>query len=231
MIERTPCSGFRAQFPELVYGEIGPEPRGELERHVEACLACREELDELRATVAELDLWKLEPAAGDARAIAAAARAGATLGRCRRRVPARALWIAAAAGLVFLCALGSDVRIGNGELVLRLGLPGAPPRAVGEPIAAVPAAFDEARVVAIAREEVARHSAEEALVLDDLSAAQVRERARLIEALDRARASDRRLLVELVDSLASRNVQENARTRDALVELAALVTEPIVNPR
>ncbi len=226
MNDRTSCSGIRTRFPDLLYGEASPEARRSLAHHLETCLSCREELALLRSTLHTLDLWELEPFAGDPHAIAAAARASDWERPRTARKWVRLSWIAAAAVLVFLCVLESEVRVDGAEMVVRLGLPGrSVPRSEGA--SAVPATvLDESRIQAIAREEVLRHSSQEAELWVDFAAAQDRERARLIRALDLARAEDRRRFLELVDSLASHSVQENERTRDALIELASLVTTP-----
>jgi hypothetical protein len=236
MSDPNPCSDLSALFPEYLYDECSPEARREIGRHVAGCLACAEELRDLRSTLSALDHWRLEPVASDARAIAAAASGARARPPRPRRVLGRLVGLAGAAGFLLLCALGSELRLRGDELVLRLRLPWSAGVGVDPGMtAAVPTqaalGLDEERVQAIANEVVARHSAEEARILDDFSLAQGRERARLIEALDRTRAADRRMFLEAVDSVASRSVQENERTRDALVELVSFVTDPVQNPR
>ncbi len=225
------CDGFRSELPALVVGEMSAKERAALERHLLDCSACRDELEALRSTLRSLEDWKLPTLVEDPRVVAAAARAAARRVRRSRRLLPRIAAAAAALLVLSLLALGAEIRAGNGELVLRMALPGRArsliDRGDWEP---------EMRRIASAEasEHLANFSERQAEWFADYALAQQRERERLIQAIDRVRAEDQKLVLEIVDSLATRNVQENKVTRNALVELASLVapaSETDTNPR
>ncbi len=227
------CDGFRSELAAFLVGEQTAKERASLERHLLDCSACRDELEALRSTLRSLEEWKLPAVVEDPRAIAAAARAAARRPRRLRRLLPRIAAAAAAVLVLSLFALGAEIRAGNGELVLRVGLPGST-RAPSSISASI--SEPEMRRIAVeeASERLARFSEKQAAWFLGYSAAEERERVRLIQALDRVRAEDRQLFLEVFDSLATRNVQENKVTRDALVELATLVTPAVEtdpNPR
>jgi hypothetical protein len=56
------CDGIKERLVELLYREKGsPAPDPALRAHVDSCLACRQELTELREVQAKLKLWQDEP--------------------------------------------------------------------------------------------------------------------------------------------------------------------------
>jgi anti-sigma factor RsiW len=55
MIRKTDCRTCRSHLPDLLLDEGFAAAHPELELHLESCIACRTELNELRATFALLD--------------------------------------------------------------------------------------------------------------------------------------------------------------------------------
>ncbi len=49
----------KEQWSAFFYGELPPQTRAEIERHLADCPGCRRQADELRQTMASLDAWKL----------------------------------------------------------------------------------------------------------------------------------------------------------------------------
>jgi predicted anti-sigma-YlaC factor YlaD len=56
------CDEIKEQLVDLIYDEGGVPPAGaEVQEHLRACPACREEVEELKRTRKYLQLWKDEP--------------------------------------------------------------------------------------------------------------------------------------------------------------------------
>ena len=213
------CAAIRSELAALLYDELDSAGQRAVEQHLEACPACRAELQELRAAGRLLSRWRAPEPADDARLLA--------LELARRAERTRPAWrplvrrlAAAAAGLlvVLLFAAGTRVRIGGGELVVSLRLPwvqaGASP------------AWEQ-HVRTIAADEVSQLSAtlseDQAVRLLDWSALQEAERARLVHAIDRARVEDQRFFTTLLGAVGQETAQQNQLTREALIDLASVV--------
>lgn len=127
------CHRIRQELSSLLYGELAPDTRAALERHLGGCSACRDELAALRDTQRLLGRWETPPSNEDprqiARAIAAAARTHAP--RPARRAPLlrfSALLAGAAAALLFsLSLLHANASYEGGRFELSFGLPGSAP--------------------------------------------------------------------------------------------------------
>jgi hypothetical protein len=116
------CNDARAALPLLIYGEVGPQEQATLRDHLASCPACRREhqaladvrrlLDAAPAPKVAVDLPRLYQslAARQARPLRHWRRAALVLG-------------ALAAGLLLLLGLRLEVRLGQGQLVVRWGEP------------------------------------------------------------------------------------------------------------
>jgi anti-sigma factor RsiW len=100
----------------FLYGEASERERAEVEAHLGGCLACAEEVDELRAVRADLAAWQ-PPNANLAFRIV---REPVTTSRRWWHVPAWAP-VAMAAGLLLALAASVRVEYGNGTIVVRTG--------------------------------------------------------------------------------------------------------------
>lgn len=58
------CSGFQAELPDLIYGELDPEVRPDVEAHLRACSDCAGLTDELRQVKGSLPRMELPPRLG-----------------------------------------------------------------------------------------------------------------------------------------------------------------------
>ena len=100
----------------FLYGEISARERAQVEAHLGGCLACAEEVNELRGVRADLAAWQ-PPQADLAFRIV---REPVTASRPWWQVPAWAP-VAMAAGLLLAVAASVQVEYGNGTIVLRTG--------------------------------------------------------------------------------------------------------------
>jgi hypothetical protein len=156
------CGRVRGELAGFVYDELPPDARAALERHLDGCPPCREELAVLRDTRRMLARWETPPIEEDprtlARAIAAEAQrpTPARAGRARLMRWSALLSGAAAAGLFVLSVLSARVSLDQGRLELSFGLPGPSPAA--HPSALEGPWRDEMRT--IAAQEVALRTAD-----------------------------------------------------------------------
>jgi len=159
----TDCERARAELPGFVYGELAADTRTALERHLEGCVPCREELATLRDTRRLLDRWETPVVAEDARvlarSIAAEARAErAPAPRRGRLLRLSATLAGAAAALLFtLSVLGASARYAGGRFQLDFALPGSGPSADAPQWST--AELDQ-RMRAIAAQEVTQRTAD-----------------------------------------------------------------------
>ena len=100
----------------FLYGEASDRERAEVEAHLGGCLACAEEVEELRAVREDLAAWQPPDANLGFRIV----REPVTTSRRWWHVPA---WtpVAMAAGLLLALAASVQVEYGNGTIVVRTG--------------------------------------------------------------------------------------------------------------
>ena len=125
------CEEYRDRMLDVLYGEAGEADRVEWDAHVRGCGPCRAEMDSLRALRRDLGAWTVRPAPG----LPSAA-------------PPRR-WLAVAAALVAASAAtalvaGTDVRVADGGVTVRVGRP------ADDAVARALAAQDERHRAAIA---------------------------------------------------------------------------------
>ncbi len=120
------CTQARALCPLAHYGELSLEEKQALERHVEACAACKAELQAFGQTARLLETAR-EPAASVE--VAAVYREAARLAERDRRRWRRWAWAlgSAAAALLLVLCLRVEVRWDQGELVVGWRLSSRPP--------------------------------------------------------------------------------------------------------
>ena len=100
----------------FLYGEASDRERAEVQTHLGGCLACAEEVEELRAVRADLAAWQPPHANLGFRIV----REPVTTGRRWWHVPTWAP-VAMAAGLLLALAASVQVEYGNGTIVVRTG--------------------------------------------------------------------------------------------------------------
>lgn len=225
-----PCSRTSRELAAYLYDELDARTRERLEAHLLVCAPCRDELERARATTGTLDEWPLVADRADPRRLAAIARDAARAAPARssgRLVRLTATLVAAAAALlVGLSLLGADVTVRDDGLHLRLAMPWADPGAwdAGSRESIEDAAARAAQPLPISVEplepELRRIAAEE------LTTRAVDWQRSLVTAVDRSQAEDRRAiqaLTALINELSRRQVLQDRRTKDALVELTEAV--------
>lgn len=194
----------------LLYGEIEPAERVELERHLEGCAECREELaslEQVRALLAEKEPLVPELPARTVTVLPA-------------RVPRAPLW-AAAASLLLAGALAvfafSEATLSSGPEGFRLSFAGEPATATAVPVAepAVDQGELRALVLAEARREARR------TVQAALDERESRDLAHVEEAL-LTTLEDRQSSWE---SRQREDLQKQARWTQSVVEYALLSSE------
>jgi len=237
---QPPCERTRRELAAYLYDELDARTRSAVDEHLAVCPPCQGELAESRATLNELGTWQL-PAGhadqhDDPRALAERTRALAQLttaassGRPSRRrgrlVRLSATATAAAAALlVGLALLGADLTVRDGAFHLRLGMPWAAEELA--PLTAIPAPqVLEPELRRIAAEEFTTRAVSFEERQAELLRSWSRERQNLVQAVDFSQAEDRRAiraLTGLIDELSRRQVLQDRRTKDALVELTEAV--------
>jgi anti-sigma factor RsiW len=115
MTNRYHCDD-KQRLVAFLYGETSQRERAEVEAHLGSCLACAEEVNELRAVRADLAAW--QPPEADIWFLII--RAPVTTSRRWWHVPAWAP-LAMAAGLLLALAASVRVEYGNGTIVVRTG--------------------------------------------------------------------------------------------------------------
>jgi len=223
------CGSARNELAAALYDELDPAARATLERHLASCTACRDELAVLRETQKLLGRWELTEPGEDPHAIARGIRAGARRPRSldARRVP----WIrisavlsgAAAALLFVLCVLHTDASYASGRLQLSFAPPWSPASDVRGPSGTEL----DSRLREIAAQEVANHAASleqnQQELFQRLVQMNQEEFLRLSRAVDLARAQDQHDWGTRFDALTREAAREDARTRQALIDLAGYV--------
>ena len=123
MTNRYYCDD-KERLVAFLYGETSDRERAEVEAHLAGCVACAEEVDELRAVRVDLAAWQPPEAELGFRIV----REPVTTSRRWWQVPAWAP-VAMAAGVLLALAASVQVEYGNGAIVVRTGwaTPSAPP--------------------------------------------------------------------------------------------------------
>lgn len=115
MTNRFHCDD-KQRLIAFLYGEAGDRDRADVEAHLATCVACAEEVEELRAVRVDLNAWQPPDADLGFRIV----RESETASRRWRQVPAWAP-LALAAGLVLAFAASVQVEYGNGAIIVRTG--------------------------------------------------------------------------------------------------------------
>jgi hypothetical protein len=219
--DRMPdCGRVRAELVGFVYAELAPDPRAALQRHLEACPACREELEVVRDTQRALSRWETPSAEEDpralARAIAARSRPPAAQGARRGRLvrwSARLAGAAAAALFVF-GLLNTRASYEGGRFELSFGRSAPTPVRDG-------GWHDEMR--AIAAQEVALRTAgleeSQAESFQRLQLLTREELLRLAQAVDSALAEKQEVFDANLVRLGQEAHQADLETRRVLTDL------------
>lgn len=235
------CTPFRSELPAYLYGEIVPEAGVALERHVDGCAACREELATLKETRGALDRWIVPSDGADsvqlARSIRSAAGEPPPLVAVAPRRRARltrlsARLMGAAAGLIFaLCLFSTEASVEAGRLDLSFALPGlqrepdvAPtsePRALDDHLRAIAAQEVSTRAASMQRSqlELSRMTREEL----------IQEVYRLSQAVDQARAQDKQALDARLEELQRLLESNDLAQRRAIQDIAKSIS-PYIRP-
>ena len=217
------CGRVRSELAALVYDELPPDARATLERHVESCLACREELAALQDTRRALARWETPLAEEDpralARSIAARARGAAPAPARRARLVRWSALLsgAAAAGLFVLSVLSARVSLDQGRLELSFAWPG---RAEAPPLQET-IWRDEMRTIAAQEVALRTASLEQSQVdfFERLTLMTREELVRLAQACDQALAQKQQSFDEGLLRLGQEARQADLETRRALTDL------------
>ena len=227
------CDRARLELPALLYGELPPNERDALEKHLATCSSCRDELVRIGEGRALLAHWTVPAVREDPRAIAASVVALSDAQPNVRPQPRRrslvrlsAVLSGAAAALVLaLALLRTEIDVADGRCSISFRMPGA---AVpdGPSVASWPAAWDE-RTREIAASEFVRQATLLQRTQDERLADWARQNQaeilRLARATDLARSEDQRALGAVLDAVSREAALEDLRTREALVRLASYV--------
>jgi anti-sigma factor RsiW len=223
------CGRVRGELAAYLYDELASETRAALERHLEACAPCTDELTTLHETRALLAKWETPASNEDPRelahSIARAANGARGTPAARPWRPRLVRWSAAvsgaAAALLFTFSLlNAQVRMGDGRFELSFG------RAT--PSSARDDGLDPAlrqELQTIAAQEVALRAADleqsqEALVAR-LSQMTQEEILRLSRAVDLALDQTQRDWNTRLTSLGQDAARADLETRRAMTELAS----------
>ena len=136
------CRDVRANLPLLVYGELGPEEQHDLEKHLEGCTDCRQELQAIRRIRRQLGTRTPAASVDLPRLYREATQRQHRRAQRWRRV-ALAVSGAAAAFLGAVVGFRMEARFEAHQFVLRWGSPQTAP----EPEVKVPAPAGAAPVV------------------------------------------------------------------------------------
>jgi len=118
------CNDIRQEMPAYLYGELTGRNRAELEEHLLACPACREQMDHGRSAMALLDAWPpMARQPEDQPAVVLAGQAGSMRPPYRPGRLRAVLMGAAAAVLVFvvLALASAEVEFTDGRFCLSFG--------------------------------------------------------------------------------------------------------------
>src|SRR6266545_659417 len=114
------CEQIRERLPLLIYGDVNADEARKANEHLADCPACRHERDALLTTRQALDAPTVPEVAVDVASIHA--QALAMQARSMRRWKRFAVAAAAlAASLLAFLLIRPDVRVGDGQLVIRWG--------------------------------------------------------------------------------------------------------------
>ena len=196
------CPQTKSRLIDLLYNELDDPTAASVRRHLESCPRCAAERAALERTRDALDAWT--PADSLADPCLGATPAAARVRAGRRSILRRAgPWLGGlAAGIALL--VGLRVLTADGR-----------------------AAQQEARIVRLARAEIARERifTLEALEgrLDEWQADQDRVFAVLLHAIEAGRIEDRQQFAQVLEAFARGAAQETRRTRDVVDDVVRLV--------
>jgi len=203
------CPQTKSRLIDLLYNELDDPTAASVRRHLESCPRCAAERAALERTRDALDAWT--PAESLADPCLEATPAAARVRAGRRSILHRAgPWLGGlAAGIVLL--VGLRVLTADGR-----------------------AAQQEARIVRLARTEIARERifTLEALEgrLDEWQVSQDRVFAALLHAIEAGRIEDRQQFAQVVEAVARGAAQETQRTRGVVDDLVRLVALDLNSP-
>ncbi len=116
--EPLDCESTRLELPLLLSDELDPPTKRQVEAHLTACTACRDELAGHRRTLRHLQAWTVETPAGEMHKLPTPRRRPSAWFR-----PAMVGVAAALLAFVVLGAIGADAKWAAGQLTLTLGRP------------------------------------------------------------------------------------------------------------
>ncbi len=207
------CPQTKSRLIDLLYNELDDPTAASVRRHLESCPRCAAERTALERTRDALDAWTPAESVADSRLPATPAAVRFRGGR-RSLLHRAGPWIG---------GLAAGIVLSIGLLVLT-----ADGRAAGL------AAQQEARIVRLARAEIARERilTLEALEgrLDEWQADQDRVFVALLHAIDAGRIEDRQQFAEIVEAVARGAAQETRRTRDVVEDVVRLVALELNSP-
>lgn len=131
------CLQAHQQLPALIYGDLTPEEKTALEKHLEGCLPCRQACAALRGIRELLDRVPAPESRLDVSQVYRQAAERQTRRVRFWRRAATALCGTAAALLVVALLSRMEVRLEPDQIVLRLGSPRAGGEAIQSPLASV----------------------------------------------------------------------------------------------
>ncbi len=207
------CPQTKSRLIDLLYNELDDPTAASVRRHLESCPRCAAERTALERTRDALDAWT--PADSLADPCRGATPAAARVRAGRRSILRRAgPWLGGlAAGIVLFIGL----------LML-----------TADDRAASLSAEQEARIVRLARAEIARERilTLEALEgrLDEWQADQDRVFVALLHAIEAGRIEDRQQFAEIVEAVARGAARETRRTREVVDDVVRLVALEISSP-
>ncbi len=203
------CPQTKSRLIDLLYNELDDPTAASVRRHLESCPRCAAERTALERTRDALDAWTPAESLADSHLPATPAAVRFRGGR-RSLLHRAGPWIGGlAAGIVLL--VGLRVLTADGR-----------------------AAEQEARIVRLARAEIARERIVtlEALEgrLDEWQADQDRVFVALLHAIEAGRIEDRQQFAEVVEAVARGAAQETRRTRDVVDDVVRLVALELNSP-
>ncbi len=203
------CPQTKSRLIDLLYNELDDPTAASVRRHLESCPRCAAERTALERTRDALDAWTPAESVADSRLPATPAAVRFRGGR-RSLLHRAGPWIGGlAAGIVLL--VGLRVLTADGR-----------------------AAEQEARIVRLARTEIARERifTLEALEgrLDEWQVSQDRVFAALLHAIEAGRIEDRQQFAEVLEAVARGAAQETQRTRGVVDDLVRLVALDLNSP-
>ena len=207
---RLNCEAARVELPALLYEELTGDVKARIEDHLEACHACRAELETHRQTMRKLDEWAL------AHSPSRSSTPWPVPSRRRRQGWLRPVLVGAAAAVIAFAALsvlGVSVTYTDGRLVVSLGRGvdasfGESGHGRGKHL---PALQEVARDVVNSRIEELLTGLETDLL--EMERSGERRRRLLVQAVDQSRDADLHRFATIMEALVTGQEQETQRVR------------------